>query len=162
MGEQLVMNRAYKIYLDVCCLNRPFDEQTQARIRLEAEAILEIINYCQAGIWTLINSKALEAEINQTPVRERIKNVNSILSIAKIKVLSGEWLNERVLELQKLGFTAYDAAHIASAERAKANIFLTTDDRLLRKSETYSQLLEVDVSNPLQWLAQIISTEEDR
>jgi hypothetical protein len=26
-----------RIYLDVCCLNRPFDDQTQARIHLEAE-----------------------------------------------------------------------------------------------------------------------------
>lgn len=61
------MSRAYRIYLDVCCLNRPFDEQTQARIRLETEAILEILDRCQAGMWTLITSKALEAEINQTP-----------------------------------------------------------------------------------------------
>lgn len=27
-----------KVYLDACCLNRPFDDQTQGRIRLEAEA----------------------------------------------------------------------------------------------------------------------------
>jgi hypothetical protein len=26
----------FLIYLDVCCLNRPFDDQTQQRIRLEA------------------------------------------------------------------------------------------------------------------------------
>ena len=156
------MSRAYRIYLDVCCLNRPFDEQTQARIRLETEAILEILDRCQAGMWTLITSKALEAEINQTPDRERIENVKTILLIAKIKVLSGDWLSKRGLELQKLGFTTYDAAHIASAERAKASIFLTTDDRLFRKSKTYSQLLKVKVSNPLQWFAQIISLEEDR
>ena len=62
----------------------------------------------------------------------------------------------------ELGFTAYDAAHVASAERAKANIFLTTDDRLVRKSKIYSQLLKVEVSNPLQWFAQIIPTEEDK
>jgi len=24
-----------KIYLDVCCLNRPFDDQVQDRVRLE-------------------------------------------------------------------------------------------------------------------------------
>ena len=39
----------YLIYLDVCCLNRPFDDQTQALILLESEAILQIINYCQSG-----------------------------------------------------------------------------------------------------------------
>ena len=156
-----MQSQTYKIYLDVCCLNRPFDEQKQARIRLETEAILEIINYCQAEIWTLITSNVLEAEINQTPNKERIENVKKILLIAKIKVLSGDWLKERTEELRKLGFTSYDAAHIASAERAKADIFLTTDDRLVRKSHTFTQLLKVKVNNPLQWLAQIMPIEEN-
>ena len=31
------------IYLDTCCLNRPFDDQTQDRIRLEAEAVILIL-----------------------------------------------------------------------------------------------------------------------
>lgn len=29
-----------RIYLDCCCLQRPLDDQTQPRIRLEAEAVL--------------------------------------------------------------------------------------------------------------------------
>jgi hypothetical protein len=33
-----------RIYLDVCCLNRPFDDQRQDRIRLEAEAIERILD----------------------------------------------------------------------------------------------------------------------
>lgn len=130
----LIMSKNYRIYLDVCCLNRPFDQQSQARIRLETEAILEIINYCQRETWTLITSNVLEAEISQTPNQERIENVKKILSIAKIKVLSGDWLKERASQLQKLGFASYDAAHVASAERASSDIFLTTDDRLVRKS----------------------------
>ena len=28
-----------RLYLDSCCLNRPFDDQNQLRVRLEAEAI---------------------------------------------------------------------------------------------------------------------------
>ena len=31
-----------RIYLDVCSFNRPFDDQSQLRIRLEAEAKLKI------------------------------------------------------------------------------------------------------------------------
>lgn len=31
-----------RVYLDNCCFNRPFDDQSQARVRLEAEARLEI------------------------------------------------------------------------------------------------------------------------
>jgi hypothetical protein len=29
----------FLIYFDVCCLNRPFDDQTQEPIRLETDAI---------------------------------------------------------------------------------------------------------------------------
>jgi predicted nucleic acid-binding protein len=155
------MSKNYRIYLDVCCLNRPFDQQSQARIRLETEAILEIINYCQAGTWTLITSNVLDAEISQTPNKERIKNVKKILSIAKIKVLSGDWLQPRASQLQKLGFASYDAAHLASAERASSDIFLTTDDRLVRKSHAFAQLLQVKVNNPLQWFAQIMLIEDN-
>jgi hypothetical protein len=35
-----------KVYLDVSCLNRPFDNQGQARIRLEAEATALILEEC--------------------------------------------------------------------------------------------------------------------
>lgn len=45
-----------RIYLDVCCLNRPFDDQTQIRIHLEAEAILSIIQSVDDGEWEWINN----------------------------------------------------------------------------------------------------------
>lgn len=31
-----------RIYMDNCCLNRPFDDQSKIRIRLESEAVLFI------------------------------------------------------------------------------------------------------------------------
>jgi hypothetical protein len=40
----------FLIYLDVCCLNRPFDDQTQERIRLEAEAVLRILANIQVRV----------------------------------------------------------------------------------------------------------------
>jgi hypothetical protein len=40
-----------KIYLDVCCLNRPFDDQTQDRIRLETEAVMLILGRIAAKDW---------------------------------------------------------------------------------------------------------------
>ena len=36
------MKRGKRIYLDVCCLNRPFDDQSQDRVRLDAEAETEV------------------------------------------------------------------------------------------------------------------------
>ncbi len=70
------MAKEYTIYLDVCCLNRPFDDQTQPRIRLETEAILEIISRCRTGEWKLLSSTALESEIARTPDLTRREQVS--------------------------------------------------------------------------------------
>lgn len=152
-------DKPYRIYLDVCCLNRPFDEQNQLRIHLETEAILAILEQCEANRWKLVSSSALIAEIAQIKDIKQQKQVQISLSIAQIRVLEGQPLQGRTLELVKLGFSFYDAAHIASAEKARADILLSTDDRLVRKAKRLSSKITVRVDNPLRWLAEITQTE---
>ena len=48
-----------KIYLDNCCFNRPFDDQSQIRIRLESEAKLTIQELIQTGELSLVWSYIL-------------------------------------------------------------------------------------------------------
>src|SRR3989442_10626151 len=50
--------------LDVCCWNRPFDDQTQNRIHLEAEAVLAIVAEIKRGHWQLISSEVIDLEID--------------------------------------------------------------------------------------------------
>lgn len=59
--------------MDVCCLNRPFDDQTQERIHLESEAILSILNRCEAKEWKLVSSEVIEFEIAKIPNLDRLK-----------------------------------------------------------------------------------------
>lgn len=54
-----------KIYLDNCCYNRPFDDQTQERIHLESEAILLVLQRGQSGIYKIVGSDILEFEIER-------------------------------------------------------------------------------------------------
>jgi len=141
-----------KIYLDVCCLNRPFDDWTQPRIRLEAEAVIAIINRCQAGDWLIIVSTALRSEIAQTPESTKRQQVMDLLNVSKIDIqVTRENIN-RANELQALGYKPFDALHIACAEFTKADAFLTTDDRLLRKATNQSERLDVRVANPVTWI----------
>jgi len=63
------------IYLDVCCFNRPFDEQTHERIHLEAEAVLLILEGRQSLKWRLLGSEAIDFEISQIPGEEREQKV---------------------------------------------------------------------------------------
>ena len=55
------------IYFDVCCLNRPFDDQTQDRIHLEAEAVIVILKHIEYDDWSLIGSGIINYEIDKTP-----------------------------------------------------------------------------------------------
>ena len=67
-----------KIYLDTCCLNRPFDDQTQERIRLEAEAVLAILSRIEKGEWDWIGSEVLIDEIEQNCCQVSFKKMSRL------------------------------------------------------------------------------------
>jgi predicted nucleic acid-binding protein len=146
-----------RIYLDVCCLNRPFDDQHQDRIRLEAEAVLLILGRCEAGTWQWLSSVVVEEEINNTPSRERRSRVRNMLSGAQSTVALTDVAIARAQELKAIGFRTYDALHLACAEQATVDIFLTTDARVLRIATRHTAHLKVRVANPLDWLLEVIS-----
>ncbi|MEO1395890.1 MAG: PIN domain-containing protein [Cyanobacteria bacterium J06634_5] len=145
----------YRVYLDVCCLNRPFDDWAQARVRLEAEAVLTILKRCEAKDWDLVNSAALESEIARTPDPARRQRVLNSLSMATQKVFVADNIVRRAANLQQLGIKAFDALHLACAESADVDVLLTTDDRLLRKTESTQSELVTRVANPVIWLMSI-------
>ena len=156
------MEQQYKIYMDVCCLNRPFDDWKQPRIRLEAEAVLEIAAKCQANQWQLVSSTALESEIAKTPDLLTRERVMASLQIAKTKLMVNVEMLERAKELVVLGFKSFDALHLSCAESANVDIFLTTDDRLLRKALANQAPLKVSVANPVQWFMEIDRVEGEQ
>ena len=145
-----------RIYLDVCCLNRPFDDQRQDRIRLEAEAVLLILGRCEAGAWQWLSSAVVEEEVNNTPSSERRSRVRNMLSGAHSTVALTDAAIARAQELKAMGFRTYDALHLACAEQATVDIFLTTDDRVLRIATRHTAQLKVRVANPLDWLLEVI------
>lgn len=150
--KKFKMNNKYLIYLDVCCLNRPFDNQKQTRIRLESEAILIALDKFKSNEWQLITSNAIEAEISQISNREKLKEIIQILSLATVRILVNKTIEKRTLELSKLGFSVYDAAHIACAEEALSDVLLTTDDRLIKRYLKYTDIIKITVANPLDWI----------
>ena len=59
-----------KVYLDTCSLQRPLDDQTQLRIRLETEAVLGLITLIENGVLELVSSEVLlyECRRNANPI----------------------------------------------------------------------------------------------
>jgi len=145
-----------KVYVDACCLNRPFDDQSQDRIKLETEAVLSILNYCQAGEWTLIGSEVIDLEISKIPDDERRKKVSLLVSIARSKVIIDEEIEKWATEIGRLKFRSFDALHIACAKKSEADIMLTTDDNLLKKALQNINFLKIRIENPVKWLMEVI------
>jgi len=147
----------WKIYLDTCCLNRPFDDQTQDRVRLEAEAVLIILARIGSGDWQWIASAVVREEIGETPSGARRFRLASLFADADAVVLVGQAEVARGEQLEAIGFRDYDALHLACAESGGAEVFLTTDDRLLRLARRRSRQLNVRVENPVAWLAKVLT-----
>jgi predicted nucleic acid-binding protein len=155
------MDKIYKIYLDVCCLNRTLDNLEQFRMRMEAEAVTEIIQNCEDGKWILMNSDIIEFEISQHSDSFKQQQVESILNLANIYIQSTKNIDLRAEELMKLNFKFHDALHLAFAEAGDADVFLTTDDRLLRKAKQSHHVFSLEVENPTIWLMNILQTEAE-
>ncbi len=145
-----------KIYLDACCLNRPFDDHAQDRIRLESEAVLSILSQSKIKKWLLLNSEIIDIEISKIPDSDKKQRVGILSSLLKPLILIDENVERRAIALEDLGFESYDALHIACAEKGKANILLTTDDKFLNKGLQYKDILTVRVENPVKWLMEVI------
>jgi predicted nucleic acid-binding protein len=139
-----------KIYLDVCCLNRPFDDHSQERIRLESEAVISILG--RSKTLTLLTSEIVDLEISKIPDEDRKQKVSLLSLISKVNIVIDYEIMSRARELNKMGFKSFDAFHIACAEKGQADVLLTTDDQLLKKAASQRKLLKVETENPLKWL----------
>lgn len=144
-----------RLYLDACCLNRPFDDQRQARIHLESEAVLLMLTRCQSGEWTLVTSEALQYEINRIPDDERRGKVRHLASISQLTVPIDETNSARARALESQGFGPYDALHIACAEAELVDALLTTDDQMLNVAQRQADDLRVHVENPVVFLMEV-------
>jgi predicted nucleic acid-binding protein len=144
-----------RIYFDACCVNRLTDDQSQERILQEAQAIEILIALSTGESNTWVGSVVLEAEISRNPDSDRRADAEALLAFAKQVVkLDGE-IVVRARELRCAGFSEFDALHLACAEAGRADVFLTTDDRLVRRANRLLGKLAVRVLNPVSFLEEV-------
>lgn len=144
------------IYLDMCCLKRPFDDQSHPRIRLESEAVLGLLS-CEPHSVQFVRSPALLLENAQNPVAERAARVHSWLTQRPPWSPDTKRLRDRTAELMQLGLKNFDALHVASAEQAGANAFSSCDDRLLNLAKREPSHLRVRVVSVVELAREILT-----
>jgi len=142
-------NIGKRLYPDVCTLCRPYDDQRQIRVRLETDAVYLILEYIHRGLNELIVSPVHFREIEAIEnTAERTEVLSFIRKYGKNPSCILDEIRKRAEQLcdKKIGIA--DSAHLAFAE-ATSDIFITCDDKLIKKS--YKASLNLTVMNPVKF-----------
>ena len=138
-----------KIYLDNCCFNRPFDDQSFLTVRLETEAKLDIQEKIKSGRLSLGWSYILDFENNANPFMERRTEIQRWKEIADSFVTETDEILLKMNELTAIGVKPLDALHIACAVSLQCHYFLTVDKGILKKTTEYP---EIKIINPINFI----------
>lgn len=142
-----------KIYLDNCCLNRPYDDQTQIRISLETQAKLYVQDMIKKRKIDLATSYVLWYENSQNPYETKRISIGEFLQKNSVEYIDTDRADEirlKAEEIMKTGIKTKDAYHIACAIRSSCDCFLTTDDRLLKYRTS-----EIQIMNPIDFIRRL-------
>lgn len=141
-----------RVYLDNCIFNRPFDDQSHIRIRLEAEAKLYIQQQIREQKLELVWSYILEFENAQNPYHERQHAIQTWKVLAVVDIEESPVLLDTARILLAQGVKAKDALHVACAVEGQADYFLSTDDKLLKRLQTIHL---ISALNPMDYIKEL-------
>ena len=136
-----------KIYLDNCCLNRPFDVQNQMKVKIETEAISFILESIAKGNIELVWSYMIDYENSFNPFQERRISIESWKQYSQIDIIESNEILYIAEELNDIGIKAKDSLHIAAAVISECNYFVTTDSILIKKLNNNNL---IKVINPVE------------
>jgi hypothetical protein len=142
-----------RLYIDLSCFNRPFDDQSQERIRLETEAILSVLTRVVEGKETLLWSWVMSFENSKHPRPDRRDEIAVWQTRAERTVELSNSIQERAREFAQQGIRALDAAHLAAAEIGGAEVVLTCDAVMVRRAARLG--LRLRVLNPMAYLREV-------
>ena len=124
-----------RVYLDNCCFNRPYDDQSQLKIQMETQAKLEIQQQIRDEKLELATSYILEAENAVNPYERKRIDIQAFMdkyTKAFISEIQDKAVREQAAKIMETGIRLMDACHIACAMLAQCDVFLSTDKRVLK------------------------------
>ena len=134
-------NEKQKIYLDNCCFNRPYDNQSFLKIELETKAKLRIQELIIDGKYELVISYILEYENDDNPYVERKIAIEEFFKHATINIDETDEILSIADEAKATGLKTKDALHVACAIAANCDYLITTDDRFLKYRNNRIQII---------------------
>ena len=146
-----------RIYLDMCCYNRPYDDQSQLKVAMETQSKLYIQMLIKEKKLELIASYMLRYECSQNPFEMRRKAILDFIQENAVGYVGGNRKKEiesKATEIMKAGVKFKDACHVASAIYAGCEYFISTDIRLLKYNTQ-----EIKMVTPIEFITEMESDE---
>jgi len=131
----------------MCSYNRPFDCQSQMKIRLETEAKLYIQAGVRAGRYSLVWSFMLDFENDNNPYEDKRNAIALWEHIADEFCPSSDEVIALGEDIMLYGIRECDSLQIACAITSGCDYFITTDKKLLNKPIT-----TVKIINPIDFI----------
>ncbi len=144
------MGMAIKLYLDMNIFKRSFDDQSLLRVRLETAAIDVIFAGVSDGQYEFPWSFNLDYENSLNPNLDRRAATILLSQKASREIQPNEKIPEQAREFEKINIKSRDALHLACAEFAECDYFLTCDDKLIKKSHKLN--LKTKVMGPIEFI----------
>jgi len=142
-----------RLYIDLSCFNRPFDDQGQERVRHETDAVLAVLTRIVEGKDTLLWSSVMSFENDKHPRADRRDEIALWEGRSERSVSLSDDLEKRARQIVQQGIAVLDAAHLAAAEIGGAEIVLTCDDVLIRRAARLG--LALRVLNPVAYFNEV-------
>lgn len=136
-----------KVYLDNCCFNRPFDDQSSLIIQMETEAKLDVQERIRSGEFELCWSFVLDYENGANPFEDVRNRISEWKKLSCDDCDLSDDITKKAKELMDIGLRQMDASHITCAIHLKADYFLTTDKKIINKP-----VKEITVINPIDFI----------
>ena len=137
------------IYLDNCAFNRPYDDQSFMRIKLETDAKLYIQDEIKAHHLALAWSYMLDFENAMNPFQEHRAQIQQWKIYAETTIEEQENILIAANALLRLGLKKKDAIHLACANALTCHYFITTDDGVLKKRKDVDG---ITIVNPVEFV----------
>ena len=144
-----------RIYLDMCCYNRPYDDQSQLKISMETQSKLYIQTLIKDGKLELTTSYMLRYECSNNPFEMRRNAIFDFIdrnTCVYVGIERQTVIETKAAEIMKTGVKYKDACHVASAIYAECEYFISTDTRLLKYKSR-----EIKMVTPIEFVTE---TEE--
>jgi predicted nucleic acid-binding protein len=138
-----------RVYLDNCCYNRPFDNQSQTKVAIETKAKIYIQQLIIDKKLELVVSFISYYENNKNPNLSNRKSIDRFFTHAVVYIDNRQKnkIKERTMEILKQNIKIKDALHLACAIESFCDYFITTDNDFHKYKTT-----DIVICNPMTFL----------